>query len=98
MCNLSEGIYQEGRATGLADGHATGLAEGHATGLAEGRATGLAEGRAEGLTLGRDQTLSIIEYCTRYPGQKPQDIARAVGCSIDDAQIVLRFISTISLT
>ncbi len=47
MCNLSEGIYENG----LKKGKLEGLAEGKAAGLAEGTAKGKAEGKLEGRLL-----------------------------------------------
>ena len=46
MCNLSQGIEEEGIAIGEARGHAAGLEEGRTAGLAEGREAGLLEGEA----------------------------------------------------
>ncbi len=46
MCNLSQGIEEEGIAIGEARGHAAGLAEGREAGLAEGHEAGLIEGEA----------------------------------------------------
>ena len=40
MCNLSEGIYENGLKKGLAEGTAKGLAEGTAKGKAEGKLEG----------------------------------------------------------
>jgi hypothetical protein len=51
MCNLSEGIYENGLKKGLVEGTAKGLAEGKAAGLAEGTAKGKAEGKLEGRLL-----------------------------------------------
>ena len=48
MCNLSQGIEEEG----IAIGHAAGLEEGRTAGLEEGRTAGLAEGREAGLLEG----------------------------------------------
>ena len=44
MCNLGEGIYEDG----LMKGKQVGWEEGRATGRKEGRAEGKAEGRTEG--------------------------------------------------
>ena len=48
MCNLSQGIEEEG----IAIGHAAGLEEGRTAGLAEGREAGLAEGHEAGFIEG----------------------------------------------
>ena len=49
MCNLSQGLLEEGRAEGLEKG----LAEGLEKGLAEGLEKGLTEGLEKGLVKGR---------------------------------------------
>ena len=43
MCNLSQGLVEEG----IAEGIAKGIVEGRAEGIVEGRAEGIVEGRAE---------------------------------------------------
>ena len=48
MCNLSQGIEEEG----IAIGHAAGLEEGRTAGLAEGREAGLVEGHEAGFIEG----------------------------------------------
>ena len=53
MCNLSQGIEEEG----IAIGHAAGLEEGRTAGLAEGREAGLLEGREAGLAEGHEAGL-----------------------------------------
>ena len=45
MCNLSQGIVEQGMAKGMAQG----IAQGRAEGRSEGRAEGRAEGRTEGI-------------------------------------------------
>ena len=38
MCNLSQGLVEEGREEGIVEGRAEGIVEGRAEGIAEGRA------------------------------------------------------------
>lgn len=48
MCNLSEGIYEDGQEAGFAKGLTQGREEGRAEGRTEGRTEGLSQGRTEG--------------------------------------------------
>jgi flagellar biosynthesis/type III secretory pathway protein FliH len=51
MCNLSQGVYDRGKAEGWAKGKNEGLAEG----ISIGRTEGIGIGRAEGIGIGRTE-------------------------------------------
>lgn len=65
MCNLSEGVFEQGRVAGIAAGHEQGLKQGRAEGIATGRAEGRAEGQAEGRAEERKATLDKVAALVR---------------------------------
>ena len=60
MCNLSQGVWNEGRAEGRMEGIAEGLAKGKMQGRMEGRLLGRMDGLAEGQTQGRIEMASEL--------------------------------------
>ncbi|MCI8540059.1 MAG: hypothetical protein HFE67_00875, partial [Erysipelotrichaceae bacterium] len=55
MCNLSQGVWNEGHVEGLAKGRMEGIAEGLAKGKMQGRMEGRLLGRMDGLAEGEKQ-------------------------------------------
>ena len=78
MCNLSQGIEEEG----IAIGHAAGLEEGRTAGLAEGREAGLAEGHEAGFIEG-EAGLILKMYKNGFTAEQ---IAAATDKDIEEVE------------
>ncbi len=78
--DVTEQVYAEAHAEGLAAGHAAGHAEGLAAGHAEGLAAGHAEGLAAGLEQGRSELISVM----LAKGLMPEQISEICNISLDE--------------
>ena len=84
MCNLSDGVYEAGKAAGMAAGIAAGKAEGLAAGKAEGEAIGEARVHREtALKMLRKQKalVEIMEF-TNLSQEEVYALAKANGLEV----------------
>ena len=72
MCNLSQGVWNEGRM----EGHMEGLAKGRMEGIAEGLAKGQIQGRTEGLIEGQSKIVLNMMKTTK---QTIQEVMNLLG-------------------
>ena len=93
MCNLSQGLVEEGRAKGRAEGIAEGIAEGRAEGRAEGIAEGRAEGIAEGIAeeraegIAEERAGSIIKMYNK--GFTVEEIAETIDKDVEEVKEII---------
>ena len=70
MCNLSQGVWNEGRM----EGHMEGLAKGRMEGIAEGLAKGQIQGRTEGLIEGQSRIVMNMMKMTKRSVQEVMNL------------------------
>lgn len=73
MCNLSQGIKEDGIAIGLE----------------KGRREGIAEGREEGITIGEAKAAAVLIGNMHKNGFTAEQIASATDKSLDEVQAIL---------
>ena len=97
MCNLGEGIMEEGIAIGMEKGIAIGETKGREEGIAigetRGRESGLVQGREEGIAIGETKGISIGESRTirnmHKNGFTAEQIAAATDKALDEVKAIL---------
>ena len=89
MCNLGEGIMEEGIAIGMEKGREEGIAIGET----RGRESGLVQGREEGIAIGETKGISIGESRTirsmHKNGFTAEQIAAATDKALDEVKAIL---------
>ena len=74
MCNLSQGIFEEGMEKGMAQGIERGMEKGIAQGIAQGIERGIAQGMEKGIERGtnreRLQNIRSLMETTGWPAEQ----------------------------
>ena len=81
MCNLGEGIMEEGIAIGMVQGREEGIAIGET----KGRESGLVQGREEGISIGESKTIRSM-YKNGFTAEQ---IAAATDKTLDEVKVIL---------
>ena len=81
MCNLGEGIMEEGIAIGMVQGREEGIAIGET----KGRESGLVQGREEGISIGESRTIRSMHK----NGFTAEQIAAAIDKDLEEVRAVL---------
>ena len=81
MCNLGEGIMEEGIAIGMEKGREEGIAIGET----RGRESGLVQGREEGISIGESRTIRSMHK----NGFTAEQIAAATDKALDEVKAIL---------
>ena len=81
MCNLGEGIMEEGIAIGMVQGREEGIAIGES----RGRESGLVKGREEGISIGESRTIRSMHK----NGFTAEQIAAATDKTLDEVKTIL---------
>ena len=85
MCNLGEGIMEEGIAIGETRGRVLGREEGIAIGETRGRESGMVQGREEGISIGESRTIRSMHK----NGFTAEQIAAATDKALDEVKAIL---------
>ena len=85
MCNLGEGIMEEGIAIGMEKGREEGIAIGET----RGRESGLVQGREEGISIGKERAQSELIRNMRKNGFTAEQIAAATDKALDEVKAIL---------
>ena len=85
MCNLGEGIMEEGIAIGMEKGREEGIAIGET----RGRESGLVQGREEGISIGKERAQSELIRNMRKNGFTAEQIAAATDKALEEVKAIL---------
>ena len=85
MCNLGEGIMEEGIAIGMEKGIAIGETRGRESGLVQGREEGIAIGETKGISIGESRTIRSMHK----NGFTAEQIAAAIDKALDEVKAIL---------
>ena len=85
MCNLGEGIMEEGIAIGMEKGIAIGETRGRESGLVQGREEGIAIGETKGISIGESRTIRSMHK----NGFTAEQIAAATDKALDEVKAIL---------
>ena len=85
MCNLGEGIMEEGIAIGMEKGIAIGETRGRESGLAIGET----KGREEGISIGKEWAQSELFRSMHKNGFTAEQIAAATDKALDEVKTIL---------
>ena len=85
MCNLGEGIMEEGIAIGMEKGIAIGETRGRESGLVQGREEGIAIGETKGISIGESRTIRSMHK----NGFTAEQIAAAIDKDLEEVRAVL---------
>ena len=85
MCNLGEGIMEEGIAIGMEKGREEGIAIGETRGIAIGETRGIAIGETKGIIIGESKTIRSMHK----NGFTAEQIAAAIDKALDEVKAIL---------
>ena len=85
MCNLGEGIMEEGIAIGMEKGIAIGETRGRESGLVQGREEGIAIGETKGISIGESRTIRNMHK----NGFTAEQIAAATDKALEEVKAIL---------
>ena len=85
MCNLGEGIMEEGIAIGMEKGIAIGESRGRESGLVQGREEGIAIGETKGISIGESRTIRSMHK----NGFTAEQIAAATDKALEEVRAIL---------
>ena len=85
MCNLGEGIMEEGIAIGMEKGIAIGETRGRESGLVQGREEGIAIGETKGISIGESRTIRSMHK----NGFTAEQIAAATDKALEEVKAIL---------
>ena len=89
MCNLGEGIMEEGIAIGMEKGIAIGETRGRESGLVQGREEGIAIGETKGISIGKERAQSELLRSMYKNGFTAEQIAAAIDKDLEEVRAVL---------
>ena len=85
MCNLGEGIMEEGIAIGMEKGREEGIAIGETRGIAIGETRGIAIGETKGISIGESRTIRSMHK----NGFTAEQIAAATDKALEEVKAIL---------
>ena len=85
MCNLGEGIMEEGIAIGMEKGREEGIAIGETKGIAIGETRGIAIGETKGISIGESRTIRSMHK----NGFTAEQIAAATDKALEEVKAIL---------
>ncbi len=89
MCNLGEGIMEEGIAIGMEKGIAIGETRGRESGLVQGREEGIAIGETKGISIGKEKAQAELIRNMHKNGFTAEQIAAAIDKDLEEVRAVL---------
>ena len=94
MCNLSQGIFEEGMEKGMAQGIERGMEKGIAQGIAQGIERGIAQGMEKGIERGTNrERLQNIRSLMETTGWPAEQVMTAMKIPASDQPKYLKLLS-----